>query len=61
MSHARKKVVIDCSAAPARLGILRDMIIAGMIKDNDAIHAFGEMGATIEGLVKDYVDEYVND
>jgi len=62
MSHvATKKVVIDCSSAPAKLNVLRDMIIAGMIKDHDAIHAFGEMGVVIEGLVKNYVDEHVND
>ena len=61
MSHASKKIIIDCSSAPAKLAVLRDMIIAGMIKDHEALHAFGEMGMVIEDLVKEYVDEYVTD
>ena len=61
MSHADKKVIIDCSSAPAKLAVLRDMIIAGMIKDHDSIHAFGEMGMVIEDLVKEYVEKYVTD
>ena len=61
MSHKSRKVVIDCSSAPAKLSTLRDMIIGGMIKDHDAIHAFGIMGMIIDDLVKEYVDEHVND
>jgi len=61
MSHASKKVIIDCSSAPCRLNTLRDMIIADVIKDREAIEAFGEMGMIIDELVKEYVDKYASD
>ena len=56
-----QKVLIDCTSSPAKLAILRDMIIADIINGKDAIHDFGVMGMKIDDLVAEYVANHVSE
>jgi hypothetical protein len=57
----RCKVIIDCSSAPAKLAVLRDLVIAGWIKDKEDLEAYGELGMKIDDLVEEFVNNHVND
>jgi len=57
---AKCKQVLDCTVAEAKLSVIRDLVIAGWIKDKDDLEAYSVLGMHIDDLVEEFIAKHVS-